>query len=87
VDQLREIADEKDATPAQIAVAWVLGRGEDIVPLIGARRREQLDEALQALELELSDDDLERIESAIPPGVAAGERYQPAQMAHLDSER
>jgi aryl-alcohol dehydrogenase-like predicted oxidoreductase len=87
VEQLREIADEKDAAPAQIAVAWVLGRGDDVVPLIGARRREQLDEALHALEVELSDEDLERIESAIPAGVAAGDRYQPAQMAHLDSEK
>ena len=87
VDQLRAIADEKDATPAQIAVAWVLGRGDDIVPLIGARRREQLNDALHALELDLGDGDLERIESAIPPGVAEGERYQPAQMAHLDSEK
>jgi aryl-alcohol dehydrogenase-like predicted oxidoreductase len=86
VDRLREIAGEKDATVGQMAIAWVLSRGDDIVPLIGARRRDQLDEALGAVDIELSQDDLERIESAIPAGVAAGERYQPAQMAHLDSE-
>jgi aryl-alcohol dehydrogenase-like predicted oxidoreductase len=58
----------------------VLSRGEDIVPLIGARRRERLDEALGALDLQL---DLERIEAAIPAGAAAGDRYPAAQMAHL----
>ena len=60
--------------------AWALSRGEDIVPLIGARRRDRLTEALQALDLQI---DLERIEAAIPAGAAAGERYPEAQMAHL----
>jgi aryl-alcohol dehydrogenase-like predicted oxidoreductase len=87
VDALRAVADERDATVAQVAIAWVLSRGEDIVPLVGARRRERLDEALGALDQELSDDDLTAIEAAIPPDAAAGDRYPEPQMAHLDSER
>ena len=65
----------------------MLARGEDIVPLIGARRRERLHEALGALELELDAGDLARIEEAVPPGAAAGDRYAAPQMAMLDSER
>jgi aryl-alcohol dehydrogenase-like predicted oxidoreductase len=87
VDALRVIADDKGATVAQVAIAWALSRGEDIVPLVGARRRNRLTESLGALELTLTDDDLARIEKAIPTGAAAGERYASAQMAHLDSER
>src|SRR3954465_12553563 len=75
VEALREVADAAGATVAQVAIAWVLSRGDDIVPLVGARRRERLQEALGALELELSAEDLERIERAVPPGSAAGERY------------
>jgi aryl-alcohol dehydrogenase-like predicted oxidoreductase len=80
VDTLREIADEQGATVAQVAIAWVLGRGEDIVPLVGARTRERLEEALGALELSI---DTDRIEV----GAAAGSRYDERQMAMLDSER
>jgi aryl-alcohol dehydrogenase-like predicted oxidoreductase len=87
VDALRMIAEAKQASVAQVAIAWVLSRGDDIVPLIGARTRERLHEALGALELELTSDDLDRIEQAVPAGAAAGERYPDAQMAHLDSER
>jgi aryl-alcohol dehydrogenase-like predicted oxidoreductase len=87
VEELREIADSKGVTVAQIAFAWVLSRGEDIVPLVGARRRDQLEEALGALEVELTADDLERIEQTIPPDAAAGDRYGAPQMADLDSER
>ena len=87
VDELRAVADAKGATVAQIAFAWVRSRGEDIVPLVGARRRDQLQEALGALELELSPQDLERIEQAIPLDAAAGDRYGAPQMADLDSER
>jgi aryl-alcohol dehydrogenase-like predicted oxidoreductase len=72
---------------AQVAIAWVLSRGDDIVPLVGARRRDRLSEALGALELRLSPGDLAQIESAIPPEGAAGDRYDPYQMKHLDSER
>ena len=87
VAALRAVADAKSATVAQIAIAWVLHRGEDIVPLVGARRRDRLTEALGALEVRLSNDDLAAIERAVPPGAAAGSRYQEAQMAALDSER
>jgi aryl-alcohol dehydrogenase-like predicted oxidoreductase len=87
VDALGAIAADTGATTAQIAIAWVLGRGEDIVALIGARRRERLHEALGALDVELTGEDLARIEQAIPPGAAAGERYAAPQMALLDSER
>jgi pyridoxine 4-dehydrogenase len=87
VDALRGIAEERGVTVAQIAIAWVLGRGDDIVPLIGARRREQLEEALGALAVELSAEDLAKIGQAIPPGAAAGTRYPERQMAMLDSER
>jgi aryl-alcohol dehydrogenase-like predicted oxidoreductase len=87
VEALRAIAEQKGATVAQLAVAWVLSRGEDVVPLVGARRRDRLEEALGAVDLELSGNDLEAIEAAIPAGTAAGERYDDRQMAILDSER
>ncbi|HET6231367.1 MAG TPA: aldo/keto reductase [Longimicrobiaceae bacterium] len=87
VDALRGIAEAKGATVAQVAIAWVLAQGGDIVPLIGARRRDRLTEALGALDLELSADDLAEIERAVPADAAAGDRYAPQQMAMLDSER
>jgi aryl-alcohol dehydrogenase-like predicted oxidoreductase len=87
VEALREVADASGATVAQVAIAWVLSRGDDIVPLVGARRRDRLTEALGALDLELSADDLDAIERAVPPGAAAGDRYDERQMAMLDSER
>ena len=86
VDALGAIAAGKGVSTAQIAIAWVLSRGADVVPLIGARRRERLDEALGALDVALSADDEARIEAAVPPGAAAGDRYAAAQMAMLDSE-
>ncbi len=87
VEQLRSVAADRDASVAQIAIAWVLARGEDIVPLIGARTRERLQEALGALEIRLIPRELEQIEQAMPADAAAGERYPEAQMAQLDSER
>jgi len=87
VDALREVAQERGASVAQIAIAWVLAQGAEIVPLIGARRRDRLEEALGSLEVQLSDADLEQIEHAMPAEAAAGERYAEAQMATLDSER
>lgn len=86
VDALRKIAEQKGVSVAQIAIAWVLSRGEDVVPLIGARRRDRLTEALGALDVTLDAADLAAIEDAVPPGAAAGERYPEQQMAHLDSE-
>ena len=87
VETLRALAETKGATVAQIAIAWALSRGDDVVPLVGARRRERLTEALGALDVELRADDLAQIEKAIPADAAAGERYQAEQMAILDSER
>ncbi|MFJ6781140.1 aldo/keto reductase [Streptomyces yangpuensis] len=86
VDALRKVADEKGVSVAQTAIAWVLSRGEDIVPLVGARRRDRLTEALGALRIDLGPADLAAIEAAVPAGAAAGDRYPAAQMAHLDSE-
>ncbi len=86
VEALQRIAAEKHATPAQLAIAWVCSRGTDIVPLIGARRRQQLSEALAALKLQLDAGDLARIEAAVPAEQVAGTRYDAAQMTHLDSE-
>ncbi|MGW2186398.1 aldo/keto reductase [Streptomyces sp. NPDC001719] len=87
VDALREVAESKGATVAQTAIAWVLSRGEDIVPLVGARRRDRLTEALGALDVQLGEADLAAIERAVPAGAAAGDRYPTDQMAHLDSEK
>ncbi|BAY42477.1 aldo/keto reductase [Scytonema sp. HK-05] len=87
VEALRLIAQEQSATVAQVAIAWVLSRGNDIVPLIGARRRDRLNEALGALDLHLSEDDLARIEAAVPVDAVAGDRYDASQMAMLDSEK
>ena len=87
VEALREVADERGATVAQLAIAWALARGEDIIPLVGARTRERLTEALGALELKLTAEEVERIERAVPADAAAGDRYNAQQMATLDSER
>lgn len=87
VDALKKLAEQKAMTVAQIAIAWVLSRGEDIVPLIGARKTDRLKEALGALELKLSNEDIMQIEQMIPKGSAKGDRYNSNQMAMLDSER
>jgi aryl-alcohol dehydrogenase-like predicted oxidoreductase len=87
VAALDEIAEELGATVPQLALAWVLSRGEDIVPLVGSRTRDQLADALGALDLQLTPEQLERIDRAVPPDAAAGSRYAEAQMANLDSER
>jgi aryl-alcohol dehydrogenase-like predicted oxidoreductase len=86
VEELRQIAASTGATVAQVAIAWVLSRGVDVVPLVGARRRERLAEALGAMTLRLSDEDLAQIERVVPADAAAGDRYARAQMATLDSE-
>jgi aryl-alcohol dehydrogenase-like predicted oxidoreductase len=84
---LEAIAQAKGVTAAQLAIAWVASRGDDIIPLIGTKRRDRLAEALQALNLTLSGDDLAAIEAAVPADAVAGGRYEPTQMAALDSER
>jgi aryl-alcohol dehydrogenase-like predicted oxidoreductase len=87
VEELRAVAEAKGATVAQIAIAWVRARGEDIVALIGARTPERLSEALGSLEVELDDEEVGALERAIPPDAAVGDRYPAQAMATLDSER
>lgn len=87
VEELRRVAQDKRVTVAQLAIAWVAAQDELIVPLVGARRRDRLAEALGSLDVELTDTDLAAIEAAVPSGTASGERYAPAQMAMLDSEK
>jgi aryl-alcohol dehydrogenase-like predicted oxidoreductase len=87
VDALSALAAEKGLRPAQLAIAWVLAKGETIVPVIGARTRAQLAESLAALDVELSAGDLARVEAAVPASAVAGTRYGEPQMHMLDSER
>lgn len=87
VEALRMIAKEKGVSVAQLSIAWVLTKGDDLAPLIGSRRPERLTEALGALDITLSGNDIARIERAIPPEAVAGARYPAAQMEALDSER
>ncbi|GAA5192340.1 aldo/keto reductase [Rugosimonospora acidiphila] len=82
-EALRRVADAKGCTVAQLAIAWVAARGEDIVPLVGARTRERLAEATPATELDLTVDDLAEIEKAMPRGAARGDRYPSAHMPSL----
>jgi aryl-alcohol dehydrogenase-like predicted oxidoreductase len=87
VEELRTIAAAKGVSVAQIAIAWVAAQGQDIIPVVGSRRRDQLTEALGALDVTLTPDDLARIEETVPKGAAAGDRYPSHGMATLDSER
>ena len=75
VDRVAEIAREKDVTPAQFALAWVFAQGDDIVPIPGTTRVVHLEQNLAACEVELTSEDLARIDEAFPRGVTAGERY------------
>jgi pyridoxine 4-dehydrogenase len=84
---LEKIAQERGVTTAQLAIAWVLAQGSDIVPLIGTKRRARLTEALAAFELILTPAELAAIEAAVPADSVAGDRYDSHSMASLDSER
>jgi aryl-alcohol dehydrogenase-like predicted oxidoreductase len=75
VKRVREIAEEKDVTAGQLALAWLHHRGDDVVPIPGTKRRRYLEENIAATEIELSDEDLRRLDEAAPPGVTAGDRY------------
>jgi len=86
-EALRAAAEGLGLTPAQAAIAWVAAQGEDIIPLVGARRRDRLAEALGAMSANLTPEALAALDRAVPRGAAAGERYPLAQMAMLDSER
>lgn len=87
VERLREVASEIGVSVAQVAIAWVAAQGDDIVPLVGARRRDRLTEALGALDVKLTPAQLAAIEKAMPASEVAGARYPDAQMHHLDSEK
>jgi aryl-alcohol dehydrogenase-like predicted oxidoreductase len=87
VDALREVAEANGASVAQVAIAWVLAKGEDIVAVVGSRTPARLAEALGSLDVELSADDVAELERAVPADAAIGERYPVAGMASLDSER
>jgi aryl-alcohol dehydrogenase-like predicted oxidoreductase len=84
---LEQVAAGHGVTTAQLAFAWVLSRGDDIIPLIGTKRRDRLAEALGALNITLTADELSAIEKAVPAHAVAGDRYDAPQMAALDSER
>jgi len=87
VEALRQVADAKRVSVAQVAIAWVARQGNDIIPLIGARRRDRLTEALGSLDVTLTAKDMAAIELAVPKDAAAGERYSSDAMAALDSEK
>ena len=87
VAELRSIAEARGLSVPQLAMVWALSRGTDIVPLIGARTREQLEPMLDVADLTLSSCDLEQIDAVVPADAAAGDRYPASSMAHLDSER
>jgi aryl-alcohol dehydrogenase-like predicted oxidoreductase len=87
VEKLQGLAQEKNCSASQLAIAWVLAKGDNIIPVIGARKREQLQEALGALQVKLSDEEVASIEAAIPSSAIVGTRYAKAQMQHLDSEK
>ncbi len=80
VDRVKEIATRKKCTPSQLALAWVLAQGEDVVPLFGTKRRQYLEENVRALDVELTESDLEEIDEVAPKGAATGERYNEAGM-------
>jgi aryl-alcohol dehydrogenase-like predicted oxidoreductase len=84
VERVREVAQEKGVTTGQLALAWLLHQGDDIVPIPGTKRREYLEENATAADIELSGEDLQRIEEAAPVGAAAGERYDEASMKTLN---
>jgi aryl-alcohol dehydrogenase-like predicted oxidoreductase len=85
VERVRQLAATKGITPSQLAIAWVLSRGDDVVPIPGTKRRSYLEENAGALEVELTADDLAAIEEVTPRGSVAGERYTPEHMANVDA--
>lgn len=87
IDALNRLAAEKKASASQMAIAWVLAKGKSIVPVVGARKRTQLEESLRALKLELSESDIRHLEEAVPADEVAGTRYDEHQMKMLDSEK
>ncbi len=85
-ERVRRLAQEKGWTPAQLALAWLLHQGEDIVPIPGTKRRERLEENAGAVDIRLSAEDLGRLEEEVPPGAAAGQRYPDSAMSRIDRD-
>jgi aryl-alcohol dehydrogenase-like predicted oxidoreductase len=85
VERVEAIAAEKEVTPAQLALAWVLAQGHDVVPIPGTTKPERIDENLAALAVELSADDLRRLDEAAPPGITVGDRYPAPMMRQLET--
>jgi aryl-alcohol dehydrogenase-like predicted oxidoreductase len=83
VERVKQIADEKGVTAGQLALAWVMGHGDDIVPIPGTTKVKNLEENVAAAEIELTEDDLRRLDEVAPKGVAAGDRY--ADMSSIDT--
>ena len=83
-DRMREIAGEKDCTPAQLALAWLLARHDNVIPIPGTSSVERLEENVRALDVELTREDLDRIERASPRGTVAGQRYDSASLGLVD---
>jgi aryl-alcohol dehydrogenase-like predicted oxidoreductase len=84
VEQVRQLAADKGVTPSQLAIAWVLAQGDDVVPIPGTKRRSYLEDNAGAVDVRLTPEDLAAIEEVAPRGVVAGDRYRPAQMANVD---
>ena len=84
VEKIREFGVAHGLTPAQVALAWVLSRGEDIIPLVGTRRQDNLLQALHCLDVRMSTDDIDKLEQLVPRGAAAGNRYPEALMGQLN---
>ena len=84
VARIEEVAKDKGCSPAQLALAWVLAKGEQIVPIVGTKRRRYLEEDVAAAEMKLTEDDIQRLDEAVPPGVAAGNRYPEATMTNIN---
>jgi aryl-alcohol dehydrogenase-like predicted oxidoreductase len=87
VARLKEIATAKSITPAQLAIAWVLAKNPSLIPVIGSRTRAQIAESLGALDVRLTEEEIAKLESAVPAEAVAGTRYDPMQMKNLDSEK
>jgi aryl-alcohol dehydrogenase-like predicted oxidoreductase len=87
IEGFTKLARQRGVAPSELAIAWVLAKGSNIVPVIGARKPAQLSESLAALDLRLSADDVQQIEKTLPADAIVGDRYQAAQMQHLDSEK
>src|SRR5690606_2482825 len=85
VDKVKELAAAKGCTPAQLALAWVLAQGEDLIPIPGTRREKYLRDNIGAVDVTLTPEDLTAIDKVLPPGAVAGTRYAEAMMDHLNA--